>query len=224
MPIRLSRCVAILTAQPEQALQHYQSWLGLRSNDTLEGVEIDTGSLKIFIDQGQRNGTLFELLVDDLDHARADLRRRGFFELAWRGPGKPNLVRDPFGIEWNIHQGEITESWPSLDATPSPIPPKLIILSQDAKAAAEFYAMTLAEPATQSPAGWIIDSGPIRILIEPGIPTGSALCVDSTADGVDTAQTEALFGGKSIAVDPFGVTWKRLLSTELEHAVTNAEA
>ncbi len=223
MPIRLSRRVGILTTQPEQAANHYQQWLGLPARVTDSGIQLEAGGLILSITAGEAAGVIPELLVDDLDHARADLRRRGFYEQNWGGPGQLNIVTDAFGTRWNVHLGEIPPPWPTLQESTTAVPAKIAILTDQPKNAATLYANALGQPATPSPAAWVIDCGPLRLLFESDLPQGAALCIDPHASGIDAAVTQKLFGRKSVAVDEFGAAWKRVPTTRIEHAVSFAE-
>lgn len=65
-------------------------------------VELPASPFRFFFDDGEP-AAVFELLVDDLDEARADLAQLGFVAERWEGAGRPCYMRDPFGVLVNLY-------------------------------------------------------------------------------------------------------------------------
>lgn len=210
MSFQLSKCVGLTVPDPDAAAQFYESWLGIKATHTVDGLQLLGGGLTFFIDPGDRRPPLLEFLTDDLESARAILKGFGFAEEVWYGPGKLNLVTDPFGIHWNIYQLIPGDNWPMIDSHLPPVAAKIALQIHETQRAAQFYADILAEPAMQTPSGWTIDSGDLRLIIEPGLPAGPLFYVDPDSDQVNNEFLTEIFNGKSSTVDQFGTPWKLL--------------
>lgn len=199
----------------------YVRRFGMRTTDSAEGLKLDAGVLAFYIDPGTRQPPILELITSDLAPARAMLRAFGCQEQAWHGPGKLNLVFDPFGIAWNVYEGETDEDWIERMERVSPIPGKIVLHLHEGAKAAAFYAELLGEAATQTPTGWTIDSNHVRLLIEPGLPHGPAFFADS-AGAPDPEGLEEFFASKKSQVDEFGVTWRATTRSGPANAVVEA--
>ncbi len=84
-------------------MEFYRDKIGLEVVD--EGapqIEFDTAPVRLFVDRGDKQALIFELLVDDLDAAKLDLVEKGCEILRWEGKGKTCYVRDPFGFIFNV--------------------------------------------------------------------------------------------------------------------------
>ena len=219
MPFRLSRCVGICAEKPQQASKWYSVKLGLRGSADAGAVQLDGGILQFFIDPGKRSSPVLELLAEDLDHARAEARVMGFREAAWNGLDKLNLLIDPFGVKWNVFQwiGDLDDYEDNLDGCL--VSPKVGILCEDPEASAQFYANMLGEPATHSPEAWIIDSGPVRLRLEKGLPLGPVFYLTSGTPLTRLGASERA----STVTDANGVTWKAQPATTISQAVTEQE-
>ncbi len=105
MQFKFSRNTAIPANDPEAALAFYQGVLGMPVKEFPEGKQIQGGAIDIFIDiQDMPAPLVLELNVEDLEAARAHLVQHGCEVLRWEGLGKPCLVRDPFGLVYNVWQ------------------------------------------------------------------------------------------------------------------------
>lgn len=216
MPFRLSRCVGVTAEKPQQASKWYSSKLGMRIVPGESGVQLDAGILQFYIDPGKRSSPVLELLSDDLDRARAEARTLGFREAAWNGLDKLNLLIDPFGVKWNVFQwvGDLDDYEENIASCR--VSPKIGVLCADPELSARFYANMLGEAATQAPDAWIIDSGPVRMRLELGLPLGPVFYLSNgtpltTIGGSDGAMT---------VTDANGVTWKAQATAQSDKAVT----
>ncbi len=223
MPFELSECIGLTTLQPDEAVKLYTELFGMTQSPSHDGLKLSTGKLAFFLDPGPRQPPILELLTEDLIEARPILRALGFEEQTWHGPGKLNLVTDPFGIAWNIFQSAPESEWPSLPTTHPAIPAKIALHLHETQRAAQFYADVFEESATKTPAGWTIDSNQIRLIIEPGLPQGPAFYVDPQACPDPQSLTE-FFEGRSCTVDQHGVTWKLISRPTSEMAVIHPQA
>lgn len=210
MSFQLSKCIGLTVSHPQQAAEFYESWLGISPLHTPEGLQLPGAGLTFFLDPDDRRPPLLELLTDDLESARTMLSHFGCREEVWYGPGKLNLISDPFGLHWNIYQQIPENPWPVIKSNLPSVPAKLTIQTHETEKAARFYADLLNEPAMETPSGWAIDSNGIRLIIEPGLPPGIVFTVDSDSPLVNAEITEEVFGGKHCSIDPFGTPWKLL--------------
>lgn len=201
MSFSLSRCVALQTPRPAEALEFYRTQLDMQLVGHQHGTELAAGGLRFFIDPGNLR-LMYELQTTDLRVARREIGALGLELVEWGGPERANLVVDPFGLIWNIHE-----------APPSPMDPleddalvmlKLGLNTHRRADAAEFYARLLDVPVTFTGPAAILDSGPVRMRIEPGLPEGPVLWVRPGTD-------MTLLGGAvhaTAVTDPFGVRWR----------------
>jgi len=98
-----SRDVIIRTPAWQRAIDFYGSVLGLPvvyRNERMLGFE--TGSFRLYVEQGGEHGPVFEFLVPDVAAARNRLVAAGC-TVQEEDPSLPRCyVRDPFGIVFNI--------------------------------------------------------------------------------------------------------------------------
>ena len=109
MEFKFSRNTALLTKDPQAARAYYDDVLGMDIKEYPEGPQIQAGAIDIFIDAEDPstfggNPLLLELNVDDLDRARQHLKANGCEVLRWDGIGQACIVRDPFGLVFNVWQ------------------------------------------------------------------------------------------------------------------------
>jgi hypothetical protein len=89
--------------QHDKLVEFYRDQIGLDVVDKgAPQVEFDTAPVRLFVDHGEKQALIFELLVDDLDAAKQDLMAKGCEILRWEGKGKTCYVRDPFGFVFNV--------------------------------------------------------------------------------------------------------------------------
>jgi catechol 2,3-dioxygenase-like lactoylglutathione lyase family enzyme len=100
----MSHNVALRTRDTSQAVNFYTQVLGFRnrSEDPVL-ADLDAGPMTLFIIEDQEfSGPVLELIVDDLEEARAELVAQGCEVLRWRGKGQDCYIRDPFGVVYNL--------------------------------------------------------------------------------------------------------------------------
>lgn len=222
MAFALSHCVGLTTLHPDEAVKFYAELLGMEPAPSIEGLKLQAGKLAFFLDPGQRQPAILEIITDNLHTARPLLRSFGFEEQTWHGPGKLNLVTDPFGIAWNIFEDTSDEEWPALPTSNPIVPAKIALHLHETAKAAQFYADVFQESATETPSGWTIDSNQVRLLIEPGLPHGPAFYIDLQA-APNPDQIKEFFQSKSTQVDQFGTAWKLIARPSPEKAVVESK-
>lgn len=222
MAFALSHCVGITILNPDEAVKFYADLLGMTPAPSIEGLKLQAGPLAFFIDPGQRQPAILELTTDNLAEARPALRSFGFQEQTWHGPGKLNLVTDPFGNSWNIFEDNQEFDWPSLPTSNPVVPAKIAVNVHETQKAAQFFADVLQESATETPSGWTIDSNQVRLILEPGLPPGPAFYIDLQAANNPDKIME-FFQTKSTQVDPFGIAWKLITRPTPEKAVVQSK-
>jgi len=100
-----SRDILIQTENIEAACEFYQRRLGLSvfmKEETIIGLE--AGAFRLFLERGQAYGPVFEIFVDDLEVAKAELTAVGC-RIEIEDTSVPKCyVRDPYGLIYNIAQ------------------------------------------------------------------------------------------------------------------------
>lgn len=221
MAFCISPCIGLTTPNPGEMVAEYTGLFGMQQAADAEGLRLEAGFLSFYVDPGQRQPPILELLTKDLASARALLRAFGCQEQAWNGESKLNLVTDRFGIAWNIHQGQPTKDWLDQMDRVAAVPAKIALHLHEGAKAAAYYAELLGEPATHTPGGWTIDSNHVRIVVEPGLPHGPAFYADAAA-APDPEAVAGFFAGRTCHVDRFGITWKAALRDGPANAVVEA--
>ena len=92
-------------ANLQDAKQYYNGVLGFPIvTDTERVVGFDTGSIVLYFERGEANGSVFEFEVDNLDEAKNSLLENGCV-LVEDNPSLPRCyLRDRFGLLFNITQ------------------------------------------------------------------------------------------------------------------------
>jgi catechol 2,3-dioxygenase-like lactoylglutathione lyase family enzyme len=103
MPYKLSQCVAIHTPEQQKAVSFYTDILGLPNKGKAGStIEFSDGNIRIFVDQDSNSEAVFELIVPDLEKAKAELLAHGCEVVRWNGKGQDCYIRDPFGVLFNL--------------------------------------------------------------------------------------------------------------------------
>jgi catechol 2,3-dioxygenase-like lactoylglutathione lyase family enzyme len=89
----------------QDAKQYYHGVLGFPIvTDTERVVGFDTGSIILYFERGEANGSVFEFEVDDLDETKRNLLGNGCV-LVEENPSLPRCyLQDRFGLLFNITQ------------------------------------------------------------------------------------------------------------------------
>ena len=104
MKFRMSPAIAVYSSDPAAGESFYRDVLGFPTAQDGDGG-IDAEPLRIFVDSTKRcDGPLLELLVDDLEAARAHLEANGCSIVEWAGRGGACVVEDPNGVRFNVWQ------------------------------------------------------------------------------------------------------------------------
>lgn len=105
MNFELSQCVALQADDQKAAHSFYTEVLGFPVDSDSGIAAIDAGPLTLFVDEKKHcSGLLMELLVDDAEAARGYLEANGCEVVSWGGTGHACIIRDPFGVHYNVFQ------------------------------------------------------------------------------------------------------------------------
>lgn len=107
-PYKLSRCICLTHPEHERMIAFYEDVLGIKVKAVDDhSIELDASPIRLFLDKESTPGTYFELIVPDLEVAKADMLARGCTIVIWGGLGKANYIRDPFGIVFNLWEDKM---------------------------------------------------------------------------------------------------------------------
>lgn len=100
-----SRDIIIQVPDMEPALKFYADVLGLKPAERwAHCVGFEAGGFKLYVEQGERPGPVFEFLVPDLAAAKQRLLAAGC-RIVEEDPKVPWLyMRDPYGLTFNLAQ------------------------------------------------------------------------------------------------------------------------
>lgn len=217
----LSRCVGLVTPDPEVAANYYQTHFGMTQVQSEAGVELCAGPLRLFLDPGQPKPMVLEVITPDLREARPIVRRLGYEEIVWRGPGQSCLVRDPFGLVFNIHEDRSAFLLLDIDGSQTGFLKSCLgaIVSSPVDVAG-FYAEVLESTADRLPDGtYLVESGPLRLRFKQGILTTPVVWMRSDAP-IDKLMAAGCHGSEpSVLTDPFGLSWCAESLRQTERAV-----
>lgn len=221
MAFILSRCIGLVTPELGVAADFYQDHFEMVASNPHSITELVAGPLRLYLDPGQPRPLVFELVTEDLADARHLVRQFGFEELMWRGAGHPCLVRDPFGLVFNIHEDRSAFLPMNLDPPdPGFVKPCLGALVANPMEAAEFYAEVLQSCASRIPDNsYVVDSGALRLRFRIGSKTAPVVWLRSTAPVDKLLQVGCAFSHNDMLVDPFGLIWSIEAASTAAHAV-----
>ena len=102
-----SRDVIIQTDNWTKAIEFYETTLGFSlTHRSAELVEFETGAFRLYVEKGNRPGTVFDFLVPDMQAAKTRLLAAGC-TIVEENPSIPRCyIRDRFGLVFNIEQTE----------------------------------------------------------------------------------------------------------------------
>lgn len=223
MSFLLSQCVGLVTADTAEAAQYYMDFFGMEPEEVELIVALTAGPLTLFIDPGHCRPPVFELVTPDLDIAREIVAHFEFQEIVWRGAGQSCLVRDPFGIVFNIHEDRSLFLPQGLEEPrQSFIKPSIGAFLPEPQVAASFYSQLLESADYRLPDGsYAIDSGSMRLRFKQGDHTTPVIWVKSSAPVAKLVKSGCKSGPEGIFVDPYGVSWIREIPVKAKKAVCN---
>ena len=224
MFFRISPCVGLCTPDLDKATRFYCDAMGMDLDSFEEGAELIAGPMHIFLDPGPRGSSVFELLTPDLEAAQGKLKFYGFEIVAWNGPGKANIVRDPFGLLFNVFEFE-EEDELAIDPEGHRIyRPMVGAVTPSPKPIAEFYSMVLQQPANRlADSSYIISGGDVSLRFRMGETDAQVLWLthDAPVQNLLIAGCTALEEDHSVLTDPFGLSWAVETRIESTYAVVN---
>lgn len=209
MGFLLSRCVGLVTPNPVEAANYYQNHFGMRVAGVDPIVELVAGSIRLYLDPGKRRPLVMELLATDLQEARHAARQFGFEEIVWRGQGESCLLRDPFGLIFNVHHERTAFELDELEPPEqSFVKPCLGAILPEARYASEFYASVFECPNSKLPDGsYVVDSGPIRLRFKEGNATLPVVWIRNDSPLEDLIMAGCTRSERGTIVDPLGINW-----------------
>ncbi len=105
MKFRLSNRAAIQTTDPEAAHRLYHEVMGFPVTEYPEGTVVNAGALDIHVNpEPISKGMVLELVVEDVEAARALLQQHGCKVLKWEGAGGVCFMEDPNHVAFNLWQ------------------------------------------------------------------------------------------------------------------------
>jgi len=105
MKFEFSKAVALQAEDVSAAQYFYSEVLGFPLTEEGGLLAVDADPLTMYFDEKKHcSGLLMELIVDDADAARDHLVAHGCEVVVWNGAGQSCIVRDPFGVHYNIYQ------------------------------------------------------------------------------------------------------------------------
>ncbi|MCW5936908.1 MAG: hypothetical protein KIT11_06350 [Fimbriimonadaceae bacterium] len=213
--------MGLVTPEPSAAAAFYAGHLGMAIVSRENGIELSGGLLRLFLDPGAPRPLVLELLTCDLLEARLRLKGFGFEEIAWKGPGGSNLVRDPFGYVFNIYSSPSTFESPEVELTDSRlVKPFVGGLLLSPGEAADFYGELLCQAPDLLPDRSVaIESGLVRLRFRQAPVSQPALWLTSLPSAEDLVALGFKEVFESVFVDPFGLAWCHDRGAEDDRAV-----
>jgi catechol 2,3-dioxygenase-like lactoylglutathione lyase family enzyme len=98
-----SRDVILRTARWVEAREFYENVLGLEVTEETDTIlRVATGAIRLFVENGEPHGPVFDFLVGDVQRAKQELLAAGCV-LVEEDPSIPRCyLRDPFGLVFNL--------------------------------------------------------------------------------------------------------------------------
>jgi catechol 2,3-dioxygenase-like lactoylglutathione lyase family enzyme len=109
-PFRSSRDVILRTQSSAQAQDFYQSVLGFNvTRETDAMLRVETGAIRLFVEQGEPHGPVFDFLVRDVQAAKKSLLAAGCVLVEEDSSVPRCYLRDPFGLVFNLGKSATPE-------------------------------------------------------------------------------------------------------------------
>ena len=224
MTFRISPCIGVCTPDIETASQFYCEAMGMDLDSFEEGAELIAGPLHLFLDKGPRGSVVFELLTSDLEAAQGKLKFYGYETVSWNGAGRANIVRDPFGLVFNVFEYGDDEPL-EVDRDSHRVYRAMIgAVTPSPKPIAEFYSMVLQQPANKLTDGsYLLAGGDVSLRFRPGETDAQVLWLghEAPVDLLIDVGCRPLEDDLSVFTDPFGVSWAVETRVQPTHAVVN---
>lgn len=206
----MSPCVGLCTPDLDKASRFYCDAMAMDLDSFEDGAELIAGPMHIFLDPGPRGSAVFELLTPDLEAARGKLKFYGFEVAAWNGLGKANIVRDPFGLVFNVFEFDEAEELAIAQDGHRVYRPMVGAVTPSPKPMAEFYSMVLQQPANRLTDGsYLISGGDVSLRFRLGETDAQILWMSHEApiERLLVCGCVPLEEDHSVLTDPFGLSW-----------------
>ncbi len=224
MQLRVSPCIGLVTPEIERAAEFYVNAMGMGLDEEQDSVELLAGPLHLFIDPGPIGQPVFELLVEDLDASEGKFKFFGFETLVWNGVGKANLVRDPFGLVFNVFEYGDDDYFEVAAGSDGSFCPHIGAVTPDTKAVAEFYSTVLQQPANKLSDGSILVSGgELGLRFMKGTVNVGVIWLAHSVSVPQLVRSgcESIEDGGRVIADPFGLCWAIEKRQAATHAVVH---
>jgi catechol 2,3-dioxygenase-like lactoylglutathione lyase family enzyme len=100
-----SRDVILRTSRWVQAQEFYENVLGFKvTHETDAMLRVDTGAIRLFVENGEPHGPVFDFLVRDVQTAKRDLLAAGCVLVEEDASVPRCYLQDPFGLVFNLGQ------------------------------------------------------------------------------------------------------------------------
>jgi len=99
-----SSCDVILrTSHWNQARELYEQGLGFKvAAETDTVLRVETGAIRLFVEQGDAHGPVFDFLVPDVQAAKGRLLAAGWVLVEEDSSIPRCYLRDPYGLVFNV--------------------------------------------------------------------------------------------------------------------------
>jgi catechol 2,3-dioxygenase-like lactoylglutathione lyase family enzyme len=221
---RVSPCVGLSTPDLDEASRFYCDAMGMDLEAFEDGAELLAGPMRIFLDPGPRSSAVFELLAPNLEDARGKLKFYGFEVVAWNGVGRANIVRDPFGLIFNVFEYD-DEDLLDINLGEHRMYRAMIgAVTPQPKPLAEFYSMVLQQPANKLTDGsYLLGGGNVGMRVRKGEVDAQVLWLSHEApvEHLLDAGCTPLESDHSVITDPYGLSWAVETREQSSFAVVN---
>ena len=103
MPYKLTSSVCLHAPDLERAVRHFEREMGLTVvNRTDDVADLSGSEIQLHIERGPELGPILEVLVPDIEEAKADLVSQGWSVVVWEGKEGIYRLRNPVGTLFHI--------------------------------------------------------------------------------------------------------------------------
>lgn len=208
--LKLSNCLGLQTPTPEEAFNFYEINFGMADLSDSHLI-LGTGGMELYLNSGASRPIVFEFLTEDLSGARETLARNDFEELSWNSVNGPCLVKDPFGLKFNVYMDPArTLEVQVMDPDPGQmVQPCIGAALPSPQAAAEFYSQLFEVPAFElTGESFFLAPCHVHMRFNQAREVSPLLWINPNKDDSDLEQFGCEVLGP-LVIDPFGVQWRK---------------